>query len=199
VKSTLQQIKAIKDPEAFKLLADDTRRKIIYLLRATEMNVSQIADALKLTPQAVYHHIKKLMEGGMVEVSREERVDHIIESYYRASAESFHLVMGKTPSGTEVAKEQMATILKALKKIGFKIEFNENTVAQLSNLQVGIDSCCKGAAFDDAISNLEDVDYIAKLYVAEYAHLLAMTDKEFVEQQVIEKKLRDTLKSLLKK
>jgi len=195
----LQQIKAIRDPEAFKLLADDTRRKIIYLLRATEMNVSQIADALKLTPQAVYHHIKKLMEGGMVEVSREERVDHIIESYYRATAESFHLVVGKTPSGTEVAKEQMATILKALKKVGFKIEFNEKTVAQLSGLQVELDSCCRGAAFDEAISNLDDVDYIAKMYVEEYAHLLAMTDKEFAEQQVVEKKLRDTLKSLLKK
>ena len=195
----MQQIKAIRDPEAFKLLADDTRRKIIYLLRATEMNVSQIADALKLTPQAVYHHIKKLMEGGMVEVSREERVDHIIESYYRATAESFHLVVGKTPSGTEVAKEQMATILKALKKVGFKIEFNEKTVAQLSGLQVELDSCCRGAAFDEAISNLDDVDYIAKMYVEEYAHLLAMTDKEFAEQQVVEKKLRDTLKSLLKK
>jgi len=192
-------MKAITDPEAFKLMGDETRRKIIYLLRAKEMTVSQIAETLNLTPQAVYHHIKKLMDGEMVEVTREERVDHIIESYYRATAESFHMVMGKTPTGTQVAKEQMAAILKALKKLGLKIEFNEKTVAQLTNLQVDLDSCCQGAKFEDAIAKLEDVDFITKMYIEEYAHLLAMTDEEFARQQAIEKKFRDTLLSLVKK
>jgi DNA-binding transcriptional ArsR family regulator len=195
----MKQIKAITDPDAFKLLGDETRRKIIYLLRAKEMTVSQIAADLSLTPQAVYHHIKRLVEGGMVEITREERVDHLIESYYRATAESFHVVVGKTPSSREVVKEQMAGILKALKKLGFKIEVNEKTIAQLSNLQVELESCCKGAKFEDAISELEDVDYFAKMYVEEYAHLLAMSDKEFAEQQTIEKKFRDLLLSLVKK
>ena len=195
----MKQIKAIKDPEAFKLLGDETRRKIIYLLRVKEMTVSQIAEALSLTPQAVYHHIKKLMEGEMVEVTREERVDHIIESYYRATAESFQFVMGKTPSSREVAKEQMANILKALKKLGFKIEFNEKTIAQLTNLQVELDSCCQGEKFEDAIDKLEDVDFLAKVYVEEFAHYLAMTDEEFAKQQELEKKFRDLLRSLVKK
>jgi DNA-binding transcriptional ArsR family regulator len=199
VKSILKQIKALKDPEAFKLLGDETRRKIIYLLRAKEMTVSQIAEALNLTPQAVYHHIKKLMDGEMVEVTREERVDHIIESYYRATAESFQMVMGRTPSGREVAKEQMANILKALKKLGFKIEFNEKTTAQLTNVQVELESCCQGEKFEDAIDKLEDVDFVAKVYVEEFAHYLAMTDEEFAKQQELEKKFRDLLRSLVKK
>lgn len=195
----MKQIKAITDPEAFKLLGDETRRKIIYLLRVKEMTVSQIAAELNMTPQAVYHHIKKLVEGDLVEITREERVDHLIESYYRATAESFNIVVGKTPSSREVAKEQMAGILKALKKLGFKIEFDEKTIAQLSNLQVDLDSCCKGAKFVDAIGELEDVDYLAKMYVEEFAHLLAMSDKEFAEQQAIEKKFRNSLLSLVKK
>ncbi len=195
----MKQIKAIKDPAAFKLLGDDTRRKIIYLLRAKEMTVSQIAEALSLTPQAVYHHIKKLIEGKMVEVTREERVDHIIESYYRATAESFQLVMGRSPSGKEVAKEQMANILKALKKLGFRMEFNEKDVARLTNLEVELDSCCKGAKFEDAIGKLEDVDYLAKVYVEEFANYLAMTDEEFAKLQDLEKQFRDALRSLLKK
>jgi len=195
----MKQMKAITDPESFKLLGDETRRKIIYLLRVKEMTVSQIAADLNMTPQAVYHHIKKLLEGDMIEITREERVDHLIESYYRATAESFHLVVGKTPSGREVVKEQMASILKALKKLGFKIEVNEKTIAQLSNLQVELDSCCKGAKFEDAISEMEDVDFMAKIYVEEYAHLLAMTDAEFAKQQEIEKKFRDLLLSLVKK
>jgi len=192
-------MKTIRDPKAFKLLGDETRRKIIYLLRVKEMTVSQIAAELNMTPQAVYHHIKKLLEGDMVEITREERVDHLIESYYRATAESFNVVVGKTPSGREVAKEQMAAILKALKKLGFKIEVNEKTIAQLINLQVELESCCKGAKFEDAISELEDVDFLAKMYVEEYAHLLAMSDEEFAKQQEIEKKFRDLLLSLVRK
>ena len=76
----------ISDPEGFKLFADETRRRIVFLLRAKEMTVSQIAQEFNLTPQAVYHHIKRLVKGGMVEVTREVRVDHLIESYYRATA-----------------------------------------------------------------------------------------------------------------
>src|SRR5439155_197835 len=59
--------KLITDPDAFQLLGDETRRRIIYLLRAKEMTVSQIAGELNLTPQAIYHHIRKLMDAGMVE------------------------------------------------------------------------------------------------------------------------------------
>ncbi len=76
-----------------KLLGDETRRKIVFLLRAKEMTVSKIADELNVTPQAVYHHIKKLVETELVEVTREVRVDHLIESYYRATAEVFHFVV----------------------------------------------------------------------------------------------------------
>src|SRR2546427_241267 len=69
--------KLITDPDAFQLLGDETRRRIIYLLRAKEMTVSQIAGELNLTPQAIYHHIRKLRDAGMVEVAREEGVDHL--------------------------------------------------------------------------------------------------------------------------
>ena len=190
---------AIKDPEAIKLLSDETRRKIIYLLRVKEMTVSQIAEALSLTPQAVYHHIRKLIDGKMIEVTREERVDHIIESYYRATAESFHIVVGKTPSGRAVAKEQMEAILKALKKLGFKIEFDERIIRNLSNLQVELESCCKTDAYEDAIAKLEDADYLTKMYIEDFAHLLAMSDEEFAQQQTVEKKFRESLRSLIKK
>ena len=81
----MKAFKLIKDPNAFQLLGDETRRRIIYLLRAKEMTVSQIAGELNLTPQAIYHHIRKLRDAGMVEVAREERVDHYIETYYRAA------------------------------------------------------------------------------------------------------------------
>ena len=110
----MKAIKVIKDPKAFYLFADETRRKIMHLLRVKEMNASQIAAELDLTPQAVYHHIKKLLKGGLVEVSREERCGHLIESYYRATAELFSFSQGKTTAKSlrdkKQAEERIETI-----------------------------------------------------------------------------------------
>src|SRR6266567_3992666 len=69
----MKPVKMITDPVAMELLGDDTRRRIIYLLRARELTISQIAEELRMTPQAIYHHIKKLLPVEMVEVTREER------------------------------------------------------------------------------------------------------------------------------
>src|SRR6266704_3558784 len=68
----MKAFKVIKSPEAFQLLADETRRRIIYLLRAKEMTVSQISAELGLTPQAIYHHIRKMRDADLVEGARED-------------------------------------------------------------------------------------------------------------------------------
>ena len=116
----------IRDPESFQLVADETRRKIIFLLRVKEMTVGQIADELNLTPQAVYHHIRRLVNSQMVEVTKEERVGHLIESYYRATAEVFNLVVGTASHDKEALKEQIADALAGLKRLGFAVEANQS-------------------------------------------------------------------------
>ncbi|MEM2102996.1 MAG: metalloregulator ArsR/SmtB family transcription factor [Candidatus Bathyarchaeia archaeon] len=193
----------IKDPEAFQLLADETRRKIIYLLRAKEMTVSQLAAELTLTPQAVYHHIKKLQDAGMIEIVREERLGHLIESYYRATAESFYCSVGRVYPNVKVAKEQMTMALNALKKLGFKIEFDDKKISKLVDLQAEIDECCNVDEFADKVADkvaeFEDLDLFTKDKVMEYAITLSASDEEFARQQEIEKKLRNLLKSLIKK
>jgi len=50
-------LKAI-DEETFRLLQDETRRKIVFLLRDSELTVRQLASKLNLTAQNIYHHIK---------------------------------------------------------------------------------------------------------------------------------------------
>ena len=196
----MKPIKVIKDPEAFQLLADETRRKIVFLLRVKEMTVSQIAAELSITPQAVYHHIKKLLKGELVEVAREERIDHLIESYYRATAETFFCSLGKTPLSRKLAGEQVTTIFNALKRLGFDLEFDENKISQLIDLRSNLDECCSSfGKFEDAISDLDDVDFLTKQIVQDYAETLSMSDEEFVRQQEIKKKFRDLLLSLIKK
>jgi DNA-binding transcriptional ArsR family regulator len=195
----LKAIKAINDPEAFKLLGDETRRKIVFLLRVKEMTVSQIAAELNLTPQAVYHHIKKLRKVDMVEVTREERIDHLIESYYRATAETFFCSVGKTPRSREVAEDQVRDALNALKRLGFNLEFDENQISQLIDVWSELELKGHGSEFEDAISNLDNVDFFTKQTVQKYVETLSISDEEFVKQQELRKKFRDLLLSLVKK
>ncbi len=193
----MKPVKTISDPEAFKVLADETRRKILYLLRAKEMTVSQIAAELDLTPQTVYHHIKKLVEREMVEVTKEVRVDHLIESYYRATAEIFNLTVGQSTHGKEAFQENIETGLKALKEIGFNINYEKKDVETLADLWMKLDDCCSCKQYEDAIEKL-DVDFFAKQDVREYAGMLAMSDEDLKQQEKIKAKITKIMRSLVK-
>jgi DNA-binding transcriptional ArsR family regulator len=198
----MKTIKTISDPEAFQLLADETRRKIVFLLRVKEMTVSQIAEQLDLSPQAVYHHIKKLQKGDLVEVVREERLGHLIESYYRTTAETFNLSIGKaftrTPKNRKLAKQREAEILDALKKLGLNIKYDDGDINQLVDIKAELLECCGSSEYEDKISNFEDLDFLTKIEATEYAETISMSDEEFVRLQEIKKKLRNLLKSLVK-
>lgn len=194
----------IREPEAFELLADETRRKILYLLRVKEMTVGQIAGELGITSQAVYHHIKKLLQGKMVEVAKEERTGHIIESYYRATAEDFLLSHGKVSQETlhdkELTQEQITRVLNSLNKLGFKLKFDENKIKQMAELQAGLNEPCTACGkYEDGIWNMEDLDLQMRMMAADFAGTLLMSDKEFTTQQENRKKMRELMLSLVKK
>ncbi len=197
----MKSMKILTDPEAFQLLADATRRKMVFLLRVKEMTVSQIAAELNLTPQAVYHHIKKLQKADLVEVTREERVGHLIESYYQTTAESFHLNMGKTsvrPGSRKMAIEQVKSALDVLPKLGFKLSYTEEQAAKLVDLRSKLECEEKMKKLEDAISGL-NVDIATSLLLTEYAQALDTTDEEFDDQIEASKELRELLFSLVKK
>ncbi len=48
------------------LLADNTRLKILKILKKGEKNVSKIVEGMKLSQPTVSHHLKKLEEAGLV-------------------------------------------------------------------------------------------------------------------------------------
>lgn len=195
----MKAIKVVNDPKEFQLLADGTRRKIIFLLRATEMTVSQISSNLGLTPQAIYHHIKKLQKADLVTVAREERVGHLIESYYRATAEAFLCSVGVTPSGREFFEKQTKTILDSLVRIGFKLEYGEDEIQYLIDKQDELLKCCSEKDFEENLKDtLDDLDNNTLALVKDFGSLLAMTDAEFEKKQQLQREFRDALKSLEK-
>lgn len=194
----------IKEPEAYALLADETRRKILYLLRVKEMTVSQIAEELGVTSQAIYHHMKKLLRGKMVEITREERVGHLIESYYRATAEDFLLSHGKIkPTSLRDRKnleEQVTTVLNTLNGLGLDLEFDREKILQIVDIQVALSACSKcDPKIEDRIWNKEELDVRARLLATEFAGILSMSDELFAQRQETARKQRELLLSLLKR
>ena len=192
----MKAFKMTKDPEAFRLLADETRRRIIYLLRAKEMTVSQIAAELNLTPQAIYHHIRKLRDSDLVEVAREERVDHFIETYYRATAEMFNLSHGEGMPQA-YAEEKTKETLMALSRIGLSARTDPEVVTRIVELAKKMEQFGEQAEWVEKITGLEDVDYFVKQELVHLAKLLAMTDKEFTEYLNLEREYRKLVRSLI--
>jgi len=196
----------IREPEAFQLLADETRRKILYLLRVKDMNVNQLAAELGLTSQAVYHHIRKLLKGKMVEVTKEERVGHLIESYYRATAEDFLLSTGKIKAESvrdkAMVKEQITAVLKAYRKFGLGVKYDDSNISKLADLWVGLqEDCgtCMNPELQDKIWSSDDLSLLEKTMAAELSSVLLMTDEEFARNEKNRRELRTFLRSLAQK
>ena len=192
---SMRAFKFVKDPEAWELMADDTRRKVVYLLRAKEMTVSQIAEQLLKTPQAIYHHIRKLLEKGLVEVAKEERVDHFIETYYRAAAEIFEFVHGE--GGSKGYEEQrMRDSLQALSQVGVSVHVDEPTVSKMVELSTRMNQIALKPYLEEKISKLDTVDFVGKQEIAKFVNLLSMSDKQYEEWLNLQKEFRELLKSI---
>lgn len=184
----------IRDPGAFQLLADETRMKMIYLLRAKEMTVSQIAGELGLTPQTIYHHIKRLREAGMVEVSREVRIEHIVESFFRATAGYFHFVDGACAGecgGTEWIQE----ILKGLSSLGYVVDLSENKTSRILKLGEELKGRREDPDIVGKIYDMDDIDPSVGDDLAEFAMMMKMDDREFAKYIETQRTLRKLLRS----
>jgi DNA-binding transcriptional ArsR family regulator len=191
--TTMKAFKYVRDPRAFEILADETRRKIIYLLRAKEMTVSQLAEALGKTPQAIYHQIKKLTEVGLVEVAREERVDHFIETYYRAAAEVFEFQHG-TSGGAESGKH-LKEAFEALQRVGVLLRSDEEMLKKVVKAEEKMDRIGLPPELEDKIAQLDEVGFFTKSKVYHLAQFALMSDKQFDELIAAEKTLRNLMTS----
>lgn len=193
-------MKVFTDPKALELAADKTRRRIIHLLRARELSANQIAAEFEMTPQAIYHHIRKMLEAGLIEVAKEERVDHFIETYYRASAELFTFNIGK--AGDPAAKaEQTREILATLAKIGLIQPADKATIGEFTRITERMDAlekCCK-PELAEKISEFEDQDFFVKQLAIEYAGSALMSDEQLAELETLRREARALLRSRLAK
>jgi DNA-binding transcriptional ArsR family regulator len=192
----MKPAKMITDPAAMELLGDETRRRIIYLLRARELTNSQIAEELRMTPQAIYHHIKKLLAAELVEVIREERVENFIETYYRATAEVFEFSWGTSAKNQAQAEQRLREALVSLDKVGIKVKVNEGTLVQIIKTQARIANFFDKSELHEKVSKLEGIDFLTRQEMASLASMMSLTDNQFQEWLELQKELRKLLKGL---
>lgn len=57
--------------EAFKALADPTRRRILELLRSADLTAGKLADHFDMTKPSISHHLNTLKAAGLVDAERE--------------------------------------------------------------------------------------------------------------------------------
>lgn len=73
--------------EMSKALGSSKRLEILRHLIKEELNLSQIAEKIKSTPQAVHHHLKILSDSQLVRVVREETIKNMQKTikFYKAN------------------------------------------------------------------------------------------------------------------
>lgn len=191
----MQTVKMITDPEAFQLLADETRRKMIYLLRVKDMTVSQIAEQMGLTTQAIYHHIRKLKDAGMVEIAKEERTGHFIETYYRTTAEIFHISHGEETTQKD-HEAMMKAAFEGLEKLGMKVDCKPARLKEIIRIRKQMDECCTFKEWTEKAADL-GLDFLTQQAVIEYAYLVSMTEEEYDKNQEQNKQIWKLLKECI--
>ncbi|SFC51022.1 autorepressor SdpR family transcription factor [Clostridium uliginosum] len=75
--------------DAFKALSDNTRRKILDLLKEKDMTAGDIADYFQITKPSISHHLNILKQTGLVS---DERKGQFI--YYSLNTSVFEDVAG---------------------------------------------------------------------------------------------------------
>lgn len=174
-------------------MADETRRKIIFLLRAKEMTVSQLAESLGRTSQAIYHQIKVLLGVGMVEIAREERVGHFIEAYYRATAEVFIFQDGEL-KGVHSEKAWLEA-LSAMSRAGLTVRTDGEFVRRVAKANVTLAKCGVQPGLEEKLAQMGESVLFTNTRAFELARLALMSDKQFEQFVASWRDLRELMTS----
>ncbi|UCD45571.1 MAG: helix-turn-helix domain-containing protein [Candidatus Bathyarchaeota archaeon] len=191
------------DEDAFKLLGDETRRRIVFLLRDSELSAKELSSELGLTVQNIYHHIRRLQEAGLVKVTEERRAGHLIESYYTVTADTF---IYNEDRMVERSLQSSVDILNGLNELGVGVDVSEESVVRLSQLharRIGMldspsvtNDMCKFCGFSGYFMKFGPMNPVLLSQILQYANLINMTEEEFEGSLDLTRELRGFLLSL---
>jgi DNA-binding transcriptional ArsR family regulator len=74
------------DREGIKIVSDSINHTILKDLVTEERSISELAKKLNIPPLKVWRHMQKLLQAGLVELARTQKVGNIEKKLYRATA-----------------------------------------------------------------------------------------------------------------
>lgn len=102
----------VNTPEQLKAFTDPLRVRILIALKERPATNQQVAAALGEPPAKVLHHVRALLDAGLVRLVDTQIKGGNVEKYYRATA---HLYALRAPAGEETTG-QAAAILQAVQQ-----------------------------------------------------------------------------------
>jgi DNA-binding transcriptional ArsR family regulator len=95
---------ALSEPSQVKAISHPVRTTILGLLHERAATVNELAVALERPKSTVAHHVKVLVEAGLVRVVRTRRVRAIEERFYGRAARMFYVVE-RSPGGDDLPRD----------------------------------------------------------------------------------------------
>lgn len=89
---SVQDVLELRKEEELRAVADDTRRKILRLLRERAASTTELAEALEQPKGTVAHHVKVLEDTGLIRVVHTRKVRAMTEKYYARVARLYRIV-----------------------------------------------------------------------------------------------------------
>ena len=96
---------ALTQPSQVKALGHPLRNTILGLLHERAATVTELAVAVRRPKSTVAHHVKVLVDAGLVQVVRTRRVRAIEERFYGRTARMFYVSVERTADGEDMPRD----------------------------------------------------------------------------------------------
>ncbi len=121
----MKEIEIVEDPEKIKIIIEETRRKILSLLRFRDMTISELASILDKDISTIFRHIKKLEKYGFVRVTGERKLHNVPEKIYGRTARTFILAPEGYFKSEELIKKfrkrKIEGVVQNLNSMGYEV------------------------------------------------------------------------------
>jgi len=149
----MKEVEIVDDPEKIKIIIEDTRTKILRLLRFRDMTISELASILNKDVSTIFRHIKKLESAGFVKVTGERRIHNVPEKIYGRTAKTIFLAPEsyvKDDAIKKMNKKRVEILADTLRSLGYEVKdvdalfdilihLDELTIKDMERLEKDVD------------------------------------------------------------
>jgi DNA-binding transcriptional ArsR family regulator len=209
---TLRVLTGEEAIDAYKVLSDESRRKILHALRARRMSTSDVVEFLsdndpekEIKPQTVRYHIKELAKCGLVEQDGYEPTgngdSHIMKKLWRATAENVFIATGDMDGLSEregFDLNRTLDIVGTMRDLGLQLKDEQETMAIAEDFTKRDKIYLKGLELaKETLRQVSEID--PKLYVMfrRILSIVRLNEADYKEYWELSRRITDLLREAL--